>query len=229
MKTYLLLCLLLLSYIYHIQAQNEPVPRFLIGTEAQLHFADIEYPSGTLGNYGFGLHVEKPIGRMSLGVGILQQQFGWMITRQYTGKYNPPGPDDDGVGTYDYLIQERKTAFWNIPLRIQYRMPCNCVYLQGAIINSFLYTPPSYLRDDFINPMTDTPPESGALSGPARYSIGYELGIGLNFHLSDNWKLYTRLQYTQYTFGEDMRRMDPRRAFGNSYFGLNIGLQRAFY
>ena len=225
MPKFSLLLFSILVFSFSIHTQTEALPRWLIGTEVQLHFADIKYPSGTMGNYGFGIHVEKPIGRLSIGTGIMQQHFGWSQIQQYTGVFNP-GTNDE-PGTYEYYTQDQKTAFWNIPLRIQYRMPCNCVYLQGAIINSFLYSPVSYRRDGFINPLTQAPPEGGPVSGPAHFSVGYELGLGLNFHLSSKWKLYTRLLYTEYSFGGDARR--TRKELGESYFGLNLGLQRAIY
>ena len=206
-------------------AQAEPTPSWLIGTEVQLYFADLPEPRGTLG-YGYGLHVEKPLGRWSLGTGIQQQQFGWHQSRQFNGEFVPGTGDDPD--TYGYWFQDRKVALLNIPLRLQYRLPCNCVYLQAAVVNSFLRTGSAFLGDGYVNYLNQAPPEPFAAGQPLpTYSLGYELGVGLNFHLSQNWKLYTRLIYSQYAFNQIDLGLFP--TLSNGFLGLNLGLQRALY
>lgn len=220
-----LLISVLLLICFSIQAQNT-TPRWLIGTEVQLYFEDLDYQRGTLGNYGYGVHIEKPIGRISIATGLQQQQFGWHWKREFTGEFVPG--EDDQADTYGYLFENHKIAVWNVPVRLQFRLPCNCVYVQAAVVNSFLRAGPNFVRDSYINYLTQAPAEDFVVFQPVpKFSVGYELGMGLNFHLSDNWKLYSRLVYAQYAFNQ--KDLAQFKTLGQSYLGLNLGLQYALY
>lgn len=209
-----------------LQAQSSnPIPRFLIGLETNAYFEDITYRKNNLGYVAIGLQIEKPIGQFSFGTALVNQRFGQQLFRQFTGEIIPT--ENTNVDTYGYFFQNRKLSFWNIPLRLQFRLPCNCVYLQAGLQTSIRQLKTveggEYWNSDYRPPS----PDIYNLNSIRKISLGYELGIGLNFHLSDRWKMSNRLTYTHYGY---FKTQDEQfRELGNAFLGLNLSFQRAIY
>ncbi|WP_367388505.1 hypothetical protein [Lewinella sp. LCG006] len=227
MKTLSFICCLLTSLL--LQAQSTiAIPRFLIGVEANTHFEDLKYRKNNLGLIGIGLHVEKPIGQFSVGTALIRQRFGPQTFRKFAGEIVPEAPNAPSF--YAYWYQEKQLAFWNIPLRLQYRLPCNCVYVQAALQTSIRDL--KEIEGEIANWNTSIYPPGTGLSRHALYnvnkiSLGYEFAMGINFHLSTTWKMYSRLAYTHYGYFKG--NTEQYRNLGDAFLGLNIGLQRAIY
>lgn len=226
MKIHLLLPFLLFSFFLQAQSTKDATPRWLIGSEALLYFENLDYSGSTFGNSAYGLSLEKPIGQFSVGTGIMQEQFGRHRVMEFTGDVAPAENSDQLL--YSYQVQYRKMRFWSVPVQAQYRLPCNCVYLQAAVVSNFLRDDPTLVENTYLEQRIETPDQPFFSSSSIRkFSLGYRLGIGLNFHLSRTWKLYTRLIYSQYSFSNDSHQR--YKSLGNSYLGLNVGVQHAIY
>lgn len=210
-----------------LQAQStETIPRLLVGIEANAHLEDVTSRSNNLGFVGIGLSIEKPIGQFSIGTALIRQRFGPQTFRQFTGEVKP----NEGLGPdiYTFRYQQKNISFWNIPLRLQYRLPCNCVYVQAGLQTSISDLKGTPGDVPYTNPSFFAPgPSPYALNSISKISVGYEMAIGLNFHLSENWKLNSRLTYTHYGYFKDTP--EAYRRLGDTFMGLNIGLQRAIY
>lgn len=209
------------------QKTSQEVPNLVIGTEAQVYFENLDYPGSTFGNFAYGLHVQKPIGRFTFGTGLLRQQFGQHRFREFTGE---TALEEDGDRLlYTYQIQKRNLNFWSIPLQAQFRLPCNCVYIHTALVGNFLNRQGSAPEDTFTEQRFDDPSTNPFFSSQSirKASLGIQLGAGLNLHMSKHWKTTVRLIYAQYSFIDDSHQR--YKSLGNTYLGLNAGLQYAIY
>lgn len=227
MKILAFICCLLTSGMLQAQSTTT-IPRFLIGIEANTHFEDLKYRNNNLGLVGIGLQVEKPIGQFSVGTALIRQRFGPQTFREFAGEIVPEVPNAPSL--YAYWYQEKHLALWNIPLRLQYRLPCNCVYVQAALQTSIHDLKKIEGKTREWN--TNIPPPDLDISHYALYkvdkiSVGYELAMGINFHLSTTWKTFSRITYTHYAYFKGNK--EQYRNLGDAFLGLNIGLQRAIY
>ena len=221
----------LLSFLFTLtlfaQRPNEIIPRYLIGVESQIYFENLDAPGSTFGNYAFGLHVQKPMGRFNFGLGLQQQRFGQHEFRESTGQVT----DDENLDDtwYIYQVQDRNIRFWSIPVQAQFRLPCNCVYIHTALIGSFLDRRNASVQNSYTEPRILAPETNRYFSfqDVRRASLGFQVGMGLNLHMSKQWKLTTRLMYSQYSFVDGT--FQWHKYLGNSYLGLNAAIQYAIY
>ena len=209
------------------QKNDAEIPRLLIGTEVQVYFENLDYAGSTFGNSAYGLNIQKPIGRFTIGASILSEQFGKHRFWEFTGAAYLEEDGDRLV--YDYQVQDRKIRFYSLPLQIQFRLPCNCVFLQAGLVPSLLNRQASAPDPRYIDPRFDEPSSAPFFSSTSiqRISLGYQMGMGLNFHFSRHLKSTLRFLYGQYNFIDDSRQR--YKTLGNSYLGLNLALQYALY
>lgn len=225
MKYYLLFMCSFLTQLINAQQLAEEQPRWVLGTEANFLFQDIDYSTSNFRYYGLGIQVEKPIGDFSLGTGLIQQQFGEQYFRTTSGQYRPA--ENGGVETFGFDRSGFQLSFINIPLRLQYRLPCNCAYVQAGLQSSFrqLKASPYGNRHEFLTDQSTSAIYS--MSNIKSFSLGYELAFGMNIHISRSFKMFGRLSYLQYGFSNDDA--IKYKELGNTFMGLNIGLQYAIY
>lgn len=225
MKILLLSLLLFTPFtLLFAQADSTNVPSVLVGLEANIHFMDVDFYQSDFRYYGYGLHVEKPIGQFSVGTGLIKQHFSAHRFYTSTGEYRPAeGGQRERFG-YNYEVQE--VSFITIPLRLNYRLPCNCIHIQGGLLANFRELHQiANNQEAFLL----SAPESNtyAVSDIKSLSLGYELAFGMNMHISSSLKMIGKVAYLQYSFLNDANQQFKQ--LGNTFWVLGIGLQYAIY
>lgn len=85
-----------------------------------------------------GVHIEYPFGQFSVGTGVLFVNYGTYSYGHYSGEYLIT--ENDGFLRKNYIneLYESRSTYIGIPLRLQYRLPCNCVYFQASLETDIL-------------------------------------------------------------------------------------------
>ncbi len=194
------------------------------------------------------LHAQQPFAKMVVGLeGSMDlQQFSDgikahpMPTLQVEYPFHKFGYQtfDGGIGSmqigennatiFHYADKVLKPVYWSIPLRIQYRLPCNCVYLHGAASLDFFDTGvPEKVSSDYWT--TSPPTRTWSRRQFFRSSLRtYELGIGFKLHSSDYFRLVARPSFV-WTENPEIRSGAPayvsslRMTFGAQYAFVRYG------
>lgn len=208
-----------------ILSDTQRIPNFLIGFETNIHFQDVQSGQSDFRYSGIGFQIEKPYKQFSFGTAIIRQNFSGHRFYESTGYVKPE--TNSNRTRYGYNSNVQQIRLINIPLRIQYRLPpCNCAYVQGAVLSNILMTKSLYKENDVL--LIDEPTNDiFALEDILPFSLGYELAIGFNMHASDFVKIIGRFAYTHYGLVDS--RVQQFKRLNNTYLTFNLGLQYAFY
>ena len=206
------------------QADSMKVPLLLIGFETNIHFWDVDFYQSDFRYYGYGLQVEKPFGQFSIGAGLTKQNFSEHYFYTSTGEYLPAeGGQRERFG-YKYEVQT--INFMTVPLRLIYRLPCNCMYVQGGLLANFRQL--EQIANNQETFLLEAPESNTyAVSDIKPFSLGYELAFGMNMHISRSLKMIGKVAYLQYGFLDDSNQQFKQ--LGNTFWALGIGLQYVLY
>jgi hypothetical protein len=186
-KLFLYLAILFTSTTAFAQ---EPIGHMVVGLEVG---ADLTYLGSNRNAPMPVLQVEYPFGKFSAGIGVGYKRFRNDVTQvDFTGRVEPV---IDGLKkSLGYFYEENSLtpAYWTVPLRLQYRLPCNCVYLHAGVSFDFLNekAPQTSIYPRFTRPdLDENNPTRKGLRSALR---SYELGAGFKLHSSDYFRIIMR-------------------------------------
>lgn len=193
MKIFQLLLLLLLSF-YAVAQESQPL--LIIGTEMGIDFRKFEPLMSQNPQYTAGVTMEYPYRKFSIGTGLIYKVYGAFNNQIYTG-YSAEEVIDEEIYTFYYYEEERyDLEYYGIPLRLQYRLPCNCVYLQAGvhidIANFTSIEEGSHQLRTIQEPADFHFDRDEALK---RLNLSYELAIGFKLHFNDQLRMFMRPTY----------------------------------
>lgn len=188
----LLLMLLLSSYVVAQESQ----PLLIIGTEMGIDFRKFEPSMSRNLQYTVGITMEYPYQKFSIGTGLIYKVYGAFKNQIYTG-YSAEEVIDEELYTFYYYEEENyDLKYYGVPLRLQYRLPCNCVYLQAGIhmdIADFTSTE----KEDYQLRTIQEPADFHFDRDESikRVNLSYELAIGFKLHFNDQLRMFMRPTY----------------------------------
>lgn len=163
-----------------------------------------------------GVHIEYPFGQFSVGTGILYVNYGTYSYGHYSGEYLIT--KNDGFLRKNYINEryESRVKYIGIPIRVQYRLPCNCVYFQASF------------ESDILTDVTEASFKGTTVSYKQANNFNYSalkktnqrfcFGVGFKLHKTHFSRIYMRPEF------EYM--LNPWRAYNtdvaNDAFALKI-------
>lgn len=195
---------LLLTVAKAMEGQNNPAS-WVFGVETMFQAFDGERNSA-IGNFTWGVHVEKPVGRWSVGIGLLKGHFTPYEFDAYTDQLvvneNAKPGEPDSLNVLDHLYLDLK--YVAVPVRLIYRLPCNCFYFTAGIQPGFADTQKegeySYTRyantpqQQLASNISEIP--AGQISKhPDPFHLAYELGFGASMAFQPQWRFFVRGAY----------------------------------
>ena len=222
-----LLSLLLLPLFLGAQ---EAQPHFVTGIEAGFDARSFHPYSKDGTSYTLGVSVEKPIGQWSVGSGLLLKRFGQQETYAYRETREGQTPSDLPITHYIYEQYQYELSYLSIPLRVQYRLPCNCVYLQAGVHADMRTNEggPNYPSGSTIT--TRHEPSNFNIGGDGSlrpFNYTFEFAVGFKMHLTPDWRLFFRPTYRITQQPAKLASPPTRTAFRQ--LNLALGVQRAFF
>ncbi len=222
MRTYLF-CMTMLFFCIPLFSQNEQA--LVVGVESSFVFYNANnYPTkdahfSTIA----GVTVEKPWKKLSFSTGILLKNAPNHQFAVHNGENRIKIVKEEPITLYGYQRYDQQLRYLSIPLRIQYRLPCNCVYFQGGVEldligNNPKLTQVSTYESQEVPVITETTKQFK--------EVGYTLvfGMGFKLHQSERFRIFMRPDFeyvfnpgtkqNQY-FQEDFRKF--KMSFGAQY------------
>ena len=199
-------------------SQNEDI-RWVIGIENGMIYSRLKNPVARHLNYSYGVNLERPTRKFSYGLGLLHTSYGRKDISGFA-----PLPSDSGEPTNQYLYQSKTVRhnYLTLSPRLQYRLPCNCVYLHVAYNVDFL----AWSNEEIHRERTfdlESPPEDEGEIEMKSVNTGLEFGIGFKMHFNEQFRLFLRPTYGI----TRLPTRKPNRYYkGNSqYLRMAFGLQ----
>ena len=175
---------------------QEAQPRFVIGTELGADFRKFDPAISRSLNYTAGLTLEYPMGKFSLATGLLYKDYGWQEYWEYTEETSQEVIQEKLYTFYHINDLTSRLAYYSIPLRLQYRLPCNCVYMQAGVhadIASFgEEIHQQYVFRTYMEPETFDFTREENLK-PVNFT--FELAVGFKLHFNEHWRMFMRPTY----------------------------------
>lgn len=221
----ILICLLILFISSDIQAQ-EAFAKMVIGLEAGMDLQ--QFPDGSRSHPMPTLQVEFPFHKFSAGIGITRKVYSKFRYQTFDGNISSIQIADDDITIFHYVDKLLKPVYWSIPVRLQYRLPCNCVYIQGAAsLDFFDKRSPEKVESGYEHWSSTAPTRTWSPAQFFKTSLrSYELGIGFKLHSSDYFRLIAR---PSFVWTENPETGGPaylrslRMTFGAQYAFLRYG------
>ena len=189
-NTFFCACFFITSFSLRAQ---EPLAKMVVGFETGIEL--LQSGDGIKPHPMPGLHVEYPFHKFSFGVGITRKAYPEFRYYTFTGNISSVPVAENDVTVFEYADRLIKPVYWSIPIRINFRLPCNCVYIHAATSFDFFDTgmaektemehwysgapTRTYSRRQFFKSKLQT----------------YELGVGFKLHSSDYFRLVARPSY----------------------------------
>ncbi len=188
MKTICLLSLSLLCCYSMLAQPNEAL--LVIGPEASLDFHNIGESYGRPPFSSLGIVVERPMGKFSLATGFVRKNYGTIRYKSFSGERHTEIVKEQKVTYYHYLDRRAELRYYSVPLRLQYRLPCNCVYVQAGLDVDFRI-------DKGIASQANATPraelvERSNVQRLKSTNLGAELALGVKLHESKQLRIFMR-------------------------------------
>ena len=196
---------------------EQPV-KFVIGLEGGYGVHQVEGP----GVASIGLNLEMPFKRFSIGTGLVYKKMGSTKYMSYTG-YSYDKKENEGITTIsEYDRHEVELDYLSIPLRLQVRLPCNCVYVQAGVEVDFLkkdadriydtvqleVAPDKYLEEDIVKDV----------------NYSFVIGLGFKLHETNRLRIYMRPEY-EFMMNPIKKSSSYHEAGVLNRFKFNMGVQ----
>lgn len=178
--------------------------------------------------YEIGVTSEFPFNQFSVGTGILFKSYGDEQSIFYTGESFEDivkGNEKTFFNTYEV---ERSIQYITIPLRLQYRLPCNCVYVQAGVEANFL-TQKSPTKIQGSDKATTRHPNTYESKSYKRKNVQFDFGIGFKLHQTEQLRIFMRPSYqillTPYTADSNLKERPSIHALRMA-FGFQFGVKK---
>lgn len=225
MKPFRLLSLLLFPLCLGAQATQ---PRFVVGPELGADFRKYSPVINRNSNYTFGLSVEYPVGKFSLGTAFLYKEYGAHDYREYTGETYQELKEEEWVTYHNYYERHVRLNYYSVPFRLQYRLPCNCVYVQAGVMADFANFAAQSGGEEVFRTTEDPQTfDFNHREGLKPLNFTYELAVGFKLHFNDKWRMYMRPTYR--IMNQPSRQNSTEWADRYQSLHMAFGVQRAFF
>ena len=183
-------CALLCLCAYISQAQKDLI---ILGLESSFNY----YSSNDLREGAFttlvGLSAEYPIGQFSFGSGILLVNYGTYDYEDYSGEFILS--DEQGFQRKNYIndTYNARSMYVGIPVRVQYRLPCNCAYVQASVETDILASP---FESQYVTSIADHS-QAGEVdySDLKKTNARFCLALGFKIHKTEYSRIFMRPEY----------------------------------
>ncbi len=221
MKPYLPLIVFLLMSTT-ILAQNENV-KFVVGVESEFILQNSQSSIKKNGHYTYGVNLEYPINKFSLGVGLLHTIYEKNNYNDFTGD---SFIDEDGYKQFSFYPKEFQLNYIVLSNRFMYRLPCNCVFFYAAYDLAFL----GWITENkIVDQLYDTREQPYDFEETANLkNINTSLGFGIGFKLHINKLLRIIMRPTYYIAQGPSKNVNRFYESAYRYFKVNFGLQLGF-
>lgn len=207
---------------------QEAQPRFVIGTEAGADFRKFNPALSRALNYTAGLTLEYPLGQFSLSTGLLYKDYGRQEFWEFAGESFQLTVEEITYTLYPTEGLISRLTYLSAPFRAQYRLPCNCIYLQAGIHADFTRFGEEAKREQLPKTYDELQTLDFARKGDIKpLNFTYELAVGFKLHFNDHWRMFMRPTYR--ILAPPARSGSP--ALNSHYHQLHLafGLQRGFF
>jgi hypothetical protein len=217
---------LLLSILIFISSQiysQEREPRYVVGVETGTIFRSIKNNFGYKWNYSYGFNFSYPISKFSIGLGIIQTNYGKNYFKDFTEESFVPGRTDDS----EYFRKEFYLNYIVLSNRIQYRLPCNCAFLHGGFNVEILSWIGEKLIEDRIRTTSEQPYRLRDKLDLKRVNSSIEFGFGVKMHINEMLRIYMNPIYTiaEIPSVEENEYYSDRYHYLRMTFGLQMGIR----
>ena len=205
---------------------QDPFAKMVVGLEGSMDLQ--QYTDGIRVHPMPALQVEYPFQKFSVGLGVSRKVYSQFGYQTFDGNISSWQIGENNATVFHYADKLIKPVYWSIPLRIQYRLPCNCVYVHGAASLDFLDAGvPEKVSSDYWS--TSPPTRTWSRRQFFKSSVRtYELGIGFKLHSSDYFRLVARPSFVwtenpQTGSGAPAYLRSLRMTFGAQYAFVRYG------
>jgi hypothetical protein len=169
--------------------------KFVIGIESSVIFHSIKNGFGSGWNYSYGLNFEYPIKKFSIGIGLLDTYYGKNYFKDFTGASFIYQYSGENYERYIFNNKEFRLNYLVISNRLNYRLPCNCIFFHAGYNIEILKNIPEKFIEDRTRDTSEEPYifEDEALIKKINTSI--ELGIGFKMHINEMLRIIMRQTY----------------------------------
>lgn len=230
MSTYNKNILVFVFLIFHLvgQAQERSLRNdasFVIGLEGSFSYHTFNSLRGGTPKVAYGVNVGYPIGKFSLGLGILRSHHGVSRYSEYTGQViSRMDYDGEQEDFYQYNYKSYDLQYTTVVNRIQFRLPCNCVFIEAGYKFSFLDK--NTLIDSRPNETKRQPLVASENIDPKKSISGLDFGIGFNLFVSNSMRIVVKQ-----TFGSSSTVVATKNHYKNSknqFLSMTLGIQKGF-
>ena len=195
---YLFILGLILWVVDDIDAQNKSAS-FVIGIEAGGRSNPLFSKEGDI-DFGnrkstVGLIIEVPFkGKFSFGTGFVYSKYGAVNTFEKSGLTKLNAEDDI---EYEILKSGLILSYFAVPVRMIYRLKCNCVYAQLGIQPEFYFSGLNNSNHtSFYTKNPDSYPDY-TINTINKPNWTLDFGIGFKAHFRENIRLIFRPSYNK--------------------------------
>ena len=213
-----LIIILLAFFCFGTLSAQEPIGKLVVGLEGGFETARAQ-------NFNYGIQAEVPWKQFSFGVGIGRKHMDWVKVERSDGILKPRVIGEKKSLVYEIEHYERKAHYVSVPVKVNYRLPCNCVYihaaavvdvLEGNFTEEFRY---SYYQSP--QPQEENPVVKVGMKNRA---VHYELGMGFKIHANDYFRIIAR---PVLVWNENLNPYSTDARYYNTV-RMNLGIQYAF-
>jgi len=225
----LLFCNFLIAQEIESNLEEHPVfieksqPKLVFGIEGGLNYHHIKGKEmGGDFAHRYGISIEKPFGKFSVGTGFLWKDLGKSSYLEHTFKSEIRNIKEEALTFYEYRNHRVDMKYFSVPLRLQYRLPCNCMYVQGGVEVDFLKSEVDQVESTSFTLREPIPEDRASTFKTINYS--FVVGIGFKLHQSEHTRIFMRPEY-EYVLNPTKNRVAIYNEKGYSRMRITFGLQ----
>ena len=193
----LLAILLCMGTVFHCIAQSEyNDAKFVMGIEVAKNYYTFSGNHRIPFDFVIGYNFEYPIRKFSYGFGLQWKNYGNVQYEEYTGN-SRLRRDSRGEWTplYEYRNAFFQLNYIVLSNRLEYRLPCNCVFLHVGHNTELLGWRTEKLADAYVKETGFEPYDLEEILDLRDLNMGIEFGIGFKAHLTEMTRITMRQNF----------------------------------
>ncbi len=196
---------------------------FVIGIEGNFGYNKMnDKQSGRGDVYSYGLNFSLPINKFSFGIGILQSSYGSEVIDEYSGESFLDENGDDLRELFIFKKKEFELNYVTLANRVQYRFPCNCIFLHAGVNVDFAKSTSGKETNEYLREFKSLDSEENIKL--KNRNIGFDFGLGFKIHINKTSRIVMRQTYNiRNEFIQSNRKVNEGQL---NYLEISIGLQK---
>lgn len=220
----LVIILLMTTFSY---AQTSPIKNdvdFVIGIEGNYGYRNINEKGYRESSqvYAYGLNFNYPINKFSIGLGVLRTNYGRVKFREYTGASFKHEEEDQLIDLFLYVEETFELNYLTISNRIQYRFPCNCIFIHGGLNLDFPEMNKEKRRS--INHTREKPSVQKENVQLRDVNTVINFGLGFKIHITNTLRVVMRQSYNIIGEFSNSKLAVNKNKF--NYLDISLGIQK---